>query len=80
MMFRWLAQRRAVRAAAELTASDLVAAVGPSKAWHVVQQRRRDLPAGDAENDRALTEVLRAIERLTGYSHQPDTATRYLEP
>lgn len=78
-MFRFLASRRAIRTAAELTASELVVAVGPEKAWHEIRRRRRDLPVDDVENARALTEVTRAIERQTGYSYFGDTATRYLE-
>lgn len=77
-MLKFLARRRAVRVAADLTAAELVASLGPEKAWHEVKRRRRAVVDGDVENDRALVEVLWAIERRTGYSYFGDTPTRYL--
>lgn len=68
-------------------ATVLVAMYGTQGAWFEARDRRRAAQK-DARwvedgvvrhRRRYWNRVMREIERQTGYEHQPDTATRYLD-
>jgi hypothetical protein len=61
-------------------ANVLIVLLGPEKAWHRANGKRRLAEVADAEDaHRYWSRVMREIEQQTGYAHQSDTATRYLE-
>lgn len=61
-------------------ATVLVAMHGPQGAWVAARDKRRLAEVVDAEDDaRRWNAVMREIECQTGYQHQPDTATRYID-
>ncbi|HEV7434060.1 MAG TPA: hypothetical protein VGO22_04210 [Pseudorhizobium sp.] len=54
--------------------------LGPEKAWHRANGKRRLAEVADAEDaHRYWSRVMREIERQTGHAHHPNKATRYLE-
>ncbi|MEF2553499.1 hypothetical protein VQ042_19430 [Aurantimonas sp. A2-1-M11] len=64
----------------------LVTMHGAQTAWLEARDRRRASTTGDQQDGEARRRetrhwnaVMREIERQTGYRHQPDTATRYLD-
>ncbi len=62
-------------------ATVLVTMHGAQGAWVAARDKRRLAKVADAEADaHRWNAVMREIERQTGYQHQPDTATRILEP
>ena len=78
----WLEARRERRRSAILTAAEMLHTFPrPAEAWGEARERRREAEArGSREADRHWNAVMRAIERQSGYRHQPDTATRYIDP
>lgn len=61
-------------------ATVLVTMHGPQGAWVAARDKRRLAKVADAEDDaRHWNVVMLEIGRQTGYQHQPDTATRYVD-
>ena len=72
-ILKWMIDRRV----AKKMAATLIETMGPQEAWQNTYARARNMSLPDDERSSALR-TLRQIERATGMSRQPDTATRYL--
>ena len=86
-MIRWLLSRLLRRRSPEVRrgATVLVTLHGPQGAWIEARERRGAAARSERweadyrRQQRYWTEVMREIERQTGYRHKPDTATRMAE-